>query len=31
MMQHADRIDEVKTLEREWWIVQIGLDHVNVA
>src|SRR6185503_15722525 len=31
MMQHADRVDEVKTLERERGVVQIGLDHVNVA
>src|SRR5215204_2136485 len=30
-MEHADRVDEVKTLERERRVVQIGLDDVNVA
>src|SRR5262245_25204755 len=31
MMQHADRVDEIKTLQLERRMVQIGLDHVNVA
>src|SRR5690349_15873978 len=31
MMQHADRVDEIKTLQLERRIVQICLDHVNVV
>ena len=30
-MQHANRVDEIKTLEGERRVVQIGLDHVNVS
>src|SRR5262249_7862995 len=31
VMQHADRVDEIKTLERKRRVVQIGLHHVNVS
>src|SRR5262249_4223943 len=31
MVQHADRVDEIKTLQLERRIVQISLHYVNVA
>src|SRR6185295_13133075 len=31
MMEHAYRVDEIKTLERERRVVQISLHHVHVA
>src|SRR5215213_1433276 len=31
MVQHADGVDEIKTLESEWRVVQVCLYDVNIA